>query len=205
MSGANQTLLTQLNNFQTRRNALASATTPSAKTEQLSTIQALNADMAAAAKAATTESDTQGLLGELGTTRQQIIRLKEQREEAQEEADTAAARRASVEKREAVVSPHQLFLIDRPIKQWSVPTLLTLSIVFVLFGMRWLYLVYYGVGMGPVSFGLLTGFGQTLITAGTYLSDTSSGLGSTTSALRIPQQALRAPGQGITSQLGLKF
>ena len=191
MSGANQTLLTQLNNFQTRRNALASATTPSAKTEQLSTIQALNADMAAAAKAATTESDTQGLLGELGTTRQQIIRLKEQREDAQEEADTAAARRASVEKREQVVSPHQLFLIDRPLKEYSIPVLMTISVLLVLLGMRWLYLIYYGVEIGQMSLPFLTGIGN-------------SGYGFRTNT-GIPQQALRAPGQGITSQLGLKF
>ncbi len=168
--------------FQTRLNNItAPATTVAAKTAALPSLNALNKDMAAAIQTAMVRADTQGSLGELGALRQQIARLKTQREEAQESADTALARKESVEKREAVVSPHQLFLIDRPMKQWSVPTLLTLSIVFVLLGMRWLYLVYYGVQIGPVSIPYLSGFGV-------------AGSNATTAALRIP-------GQGITGQL----
>jgi hypothetical protein len=193
MSGVNQAVIAQLNDFRRRRDALASATTPTAKTEQLSALHRLNADMAAAVKAATTESDTQGLLGELGALRQQIARLKEQREEAQEAADTAAARKASVEKREEVVSYHQLFMVNRPLKEYSIPTLMTISVLLVVLGMRWLYLIYYGVGSGPLSFSLLTGVGSYLTNTGS-----SSGLAAPTA-----QPPLKVPGQGITSQLGL--
>jgi hypothetical protein len=197
MSGENKPLIAQLTDFQRRRNALATATTPTTKTEQLGALLKLNADMAAAVRVATTESDTQGLLGELGTLRQQLTRLKEQREEAQEAADTAAARKASVEKREEAVSYHQLFMVNRPLKEYSIPTLMTISVLLVVLGMRWLYLVYYGVGSGPVSFSLLTGMGTALGGIGQSLQNTrgSTGLAA--------QPALKVPGQGITSQLGL--
>ncbi len=194
MSGENTPLIAQLNDFRRRRDALASATTPTAKTEQLGSLQQLNADMAAAVKAAMTESDTQGFLGELGTIRQQIARLKEQREEAQEAADTAAARKASVEKREEAVSYHQLFMVNRPLKEYSIPTLMTISVLLVVLGMRWLYLIYYGVGSGSVSFSLLTGIGTSLTSAGQILQTTGNSGG---------QPAFKVPGQGITSQLGL--
>ncbi len=193
MSGENTPLIAKLKDFRERRNALASATASNAKTEQLSTLLKLNAEIAAAVRQATTESDTQGLLGELGTLRQQLARLKEQREEAQEAADTAAARKASVEKREEAVSYHQLFMVNRPLKEYSIPTLMTISVLLVVLGMRWLYLVYYGVGSGSVSFSLLTGLGG----IGQSLQNIR---GSTSLAA---QPALKIPGQGITSQLGL--
>jgi hypothetical protein len=204
MSGQNQTLLTQYNSFQGRYNALPLDGAAADKITILHNLQTLNHDMSTAIKSAMKNGDTQGVLGEFGSLRQQIAQLTVQHEEAQESADTALARKKSVEDREKNVSYHQLFLVNRPVKELSIPTLLVVSIILMILGMRWLYLVYYGVGTGPVSFSLLTGFGTALIKAGTALSGSTNSSGFTTYGIgQQGQPSWRLPGQGLTSQLGL--
>lgn len=217
-------MIAQLSQFQTTFNNLSTATTADEKTQQLPQLTALNTRMSAAIATGTRRADVQGSLGEIGALRAEIARLKELREEAKVHADTAKARKDSVEQREQVVSYHQLFFVQRPIKEFSVPTLLIVSSIFVLLGIRWLYLLYYGVGSGPINMSFLTGFGEKLSSAGERLSgfgSTLSSAGERLSGFRRGTNymglagtaaapttttglfgAFKLPGQGITAQLG---
>lgn len=97
---------------------------------------------------------------QLGELRGRIKKLEKLEATAREEAETAQSRLRYVEKREQDVSYKQLFFLDRPVRQMSVPTFATLSVLFALLTIRFIYMIYSGVEVGPVSTSYLTGFGS---------------------------------------------
>ncbi len=96
---------------------------------------------------------------QLGELRGRIKKLEKLEATVREEAETAQSRLRYVEKREQDVSYKQLFFLDRPVRQMSVPTFATLSVLFALLTIRFIYMLYSGVEVGPVSTSYLTGFG----------------------------------------------
>lgn len=99
------------------------------------------------------------LLGEL---RESIKKLEKLEVTAREEAETAQSRLRYVEKREQDVSYKQLFFLDRPVRQMSVPTFVTLSVLLALLTIRFIYMLYSGVEVGPISTSYLTGMGSSV-------------------------------------------
>ena len=133
----------------------------------------------------------------LGELRARIQKLEKLEATAREEAETAESRLKYVEKREQDVSYKQLFFLERPVRQFSVPTFVTLSVLFALLTIRFIYMIYAGVETGPVSVSYLTGVGAAP-------AANTSGLG----ALFGYGQQAAAPGlgglfssSGITGQL----
>ncbi len=88
---------------------------------------------------ASRNTDTGAITTNIGALQQEIKNLQEEHAQVKQEADTAAARKRSVETVEQNVSYHQLYLIDRPLRQLSIPTLFTLSVAFLLGGIHFLY------------------------------------------------------------------
>lgn len=146
---SNQTNLTTLNqklaDFRTFNNNLRS------------TISAMSKDM-----------DIGKRTQQLGALRERIKKLEKLEATAREEADTAESRLQYVEKREQDVSYKQLFFLDRPVRQFSVPTFVTLSVMFALLAIRFIYMIYAGVQVGPVNTAYLTGIGGPTTTAGLF-------------------------------------
>jgi hypothetical protein len=103
------------------------------------------------------------LLGEL---RGRIKKLEKLEATAREETETAQSRLRYVEKREQDVSYKQLFFMDRPVRQMSVPTFVTLSVLLALLTIRFIYMLYSGVEVGEVSTSYLTGIGSATANTG---------------------------------------
>jgi TolA-binding protein len=97
---------------------------------------------------------------QLGDLRERIKKLEGLEATAREEAETANARLRYVEKRDQDVSYKQLFFLDRPVRQFSVPTFVTLSVLLALLTIRFIYMLYAGVQVGDVSASFLTGVGS---------------------------------------------
>lgn len=99
----------------------------------------LNAALSAAIGTTSSNTDIGRITTNIGQYQTNIKALQTQLKEVQEESDTAEARKRSVENTEQDVSYHQLYLIDRPLRQLSIPTLFTLSVIFIMGGIYFLY------------------------------------------------------------------
>ena len=164
---------------------------------KLAEFRAFNNNLRAQVSALSKDIDIGRRTQMLGELRARIQKLEKLETTAREEADTAESRLKYVEKREQDVSYKQLFFLERPVRQFSVPTFVTLSVLFALLTIRFIYMIYAGVEAGPVSVSYLTGVGAAP-------AANTSGLG----ALFGYGQQAAAPGlgglfstSGITGQL----
>jgi hypothetical protein len=105
----------------------------------LAQYQALNASLASAIGTTSSNTDIGKITTNIGQYQTQIKALQQQLKEVKEESETSEARKRSVENTEQDVSYHQLYLIDRPLRQLSIPTLFTLSVIFIMGGIYFLY------------------------------------------------------------------
>jgi hypothetical protein len=85
------------------------------------------------------DTDIGQITTNIGKYQENIKELEQRLKEVKQELDTSEARKRSVERVEQDVSYHQLYVMDRPLRQLSIPTLFTISIVFVFAGIYFLY------------------------------------------------------------------
>jgi hypothetical protein len=138
--------------------------------QKLGEFRAFNNNLRTQVNALSKDIDIGRRTQQLGELRERIKKLEKLEATAREEADTAESRLRYVEKREQDVSYKQLFFLERPVRQFSVPTFVTLSVLLALLTIRFIYMLYAGVEEGTVSPAYLTG-------VGTAASANTSGLG----------------------------
>lgn len=126
---------------------------------KLAEFRAFNNTLRLQVSALSKDIDIGGRTQKLGELRERIKKLEKLEGTAREEAETAESRLRYVEKREQDVSYKQLFFLDRPVREFSVPTFVTLSALFAMLTIRFIYMLYSGVEAGPVSASYLSGFG----------------------------------------------
>jgi len=76
-------------------------------------------------------NDMSTLLKETGTLQMEINGLQRIQDEIKTDVESAVARDELLRSRETDLNPHQLFLLDRPVRRNMIPYLWVLSIVFV--------------------------------------------------------------------------
>ena len=109
----------------------------------------------------TTDTDVGKITTNIGTYQEKIKDLEKRFTEVKQELDTSDARKRSVERVEQDVSYHQLYIMDRPLRQLSIPTLMTLSVVFIFVGIFFLYKLWGGSGHGAAAgHGVAAVYGQ---------------------------------------------
>ncbi len=101
--------------------------------------KALNNTLQSTLSETTAETDIGRITTNIGKYQENIKELEQRLKEVKQEVDTSDARKRSVERVEQDVSYHQLYVMDRPLRQLSIPTLFTISIVFVFCGLYFLY------------------------------------------------------------------
>lgn len=106
---------------------------------KLENYKALNQTLGATIENAHYDTDVGRITTSIGNYQQEIKKLEAALEEAKEVADTAEARARAVDRREQKVSYHQLYMIDRPLRQLSIPTLFTISIGFIMGAIFFMY------------------------------------------------------------------
>ncbi len=106
---------------------------------KLENYKALNQTLGAIIENAHYDTDVGRITTSIGNYQQEIKKLEGALEEAKEVADTAEARARAVDRREQKVSYHQLYMIDRPLRQLSIPTLFTISIGFIMGAIFFMY------------------------------------------------------------------
>ncbi len=120
----------------------------------------LNSQIKTTLENATADTDIGKITTNIGTYQEKIKDLEKRFTEVKQELDTSDARKRSVERVEQDVSYHQLYIMDRPLRQLSIPTLLTLSVVFIFVGIFFLYKLWGGSGHGDAAgHGLAAGHG----------------------------------------------
>jgi hypothetical protein len=136
--------------------------------QKLAEFRTFNNNLRSTITALTKDIDIGRRTQQLGELRERIKKLEKLEATAREEADTAESRLQYVEKREQDVSYKQLFFLDRPVREFSVPTFVTLSVLFAFLAIRFIYMIYAGVQVGAVNSSFLTGFGAQVATTGLF-------------------------------------
>jgi hypothetical protein len=136
--------------------------------QKLAEFRTFNNNLRSTITALTKDIDIGRRTQQLGELRERIKKLEKLEATAREEADTAKSRLQYVEKREQDVSYKQLFFLDRPVREFSVPTFVTLSVFFAFLAIRFIYMIYAGVQVGPVNSSFLSGFGAEAATTGLF-------------------------------------
>ncbi len=123
--------------------------------------KALNNNLQSTLTETSANTDIGRITTNIGKYQENIKDLEQRLKEVKQELDTSDARKRSVERVEQDVSYHQLYVMDRPLRQLSIPTLFTISIVFVFIGLYILYRLWtYGsVPHGNAAHGAHAGFG----------------------------------------------
>jgi hypothetical protein len=106
--------------------------------------RALNGQLRGAINEVSTNGDIGQITTNIGQYQEKIKSLEKELKLVKEELDTSEARKRSVERVEQDVSYKQLYIMDRPLRQLSIPTLLTLSVVFIFAGIYFLYRLWGG-------------------------------------------------------------
>lgn len=132
---------------------------------------ALNASLASAIGTTSSTTDIGKITTNIGNYQTKIKALQQQLKEVKDESETSEARKRSVENTEQDVSYHQLYLVDRPLRQLSIPTLFTLSVIFIMGGIYFLY----KLNAGPVTT-VAAATGTTAATAATVATSSLKGL-----------------------------
>jgi hypothetical protein len=88
----------------------------------------LHTDITKALEQATTDKSMDALLKENGSLQLKINHLQKQKDENKNDVETALARDELLRSKD--ISPHALFLLNKPIREGSIPYLWTLSFLF---------------------------------------------------------------------------
>ena len=106
--------------------------------------RALNGQLRTAISEVSTNGDIGQITTNIGQYQEKIKSLEKELKFVKTEYDTSEARKRSVERVEQDVSYKQLYIMDRPLRQLSIPTLFTLSVVFIFIGIYYLYKIWGG-------------------------------------------------------------
>jgi hypothetical protein len=173
--------------------------------------RALNNNLRTAIGEVGTGGDIGQITTNIGQFQENIKELEQRLKEVKQELDTSVARKRSVERVEQDVSYHQLYIMDRPLRQLSIPTLFTISIVFVFSGIFFLYKLYKGdatshgsaTGHGPAGHGGLAGlFGSSTGYANTGRAAYAAPAHSTNTGLSAILPSFNLSGIGLSSLWG---
>ena len=96
---------------------------------------ALNDDIMTFLKNNAKDTNMSGLLTENGELQKQVNRLEKIQNEMKIDVESAIARDKLLRSRDTDVTSHQLFILDRPVKQGMIPYLWVISILFIGIGL----------------------------------------------------------------------
>lgn len=110
-----------------------------AQTDQVERLKtgyaALHADITNFLTDAAKENDLKGKLAENGELQKDIQRMETLQKEMKVDVDSAVARDDLLRTKNTNITRHQLFLLDRPIRQGAIPYLWVLSVLFIGLGL----------------------------------------------------------------------
>jgi hypothetical protein len=107
--------------------------------DKLASYRALNQSLGSVIENSHYDTDVGRITTSIGEHQQKIAKLEEELKETSQTADTAEARARAVDRREQKVSYHQLYMMDRPLRQLSIPVLFTISIAFIMGAIFFMY------------------------------------------------------------------
>jgi len=81
------------------------------------------------------DTNITGLLSENGELQKQINRLEKLQDKMKIDVETSVARDKLLRSRDTDVTPHQLFVLDRPIRKGLIPYLWVISVLFIGIGL----------------------------------------------------------------------
>jgi hypothetical protein len=87
------------------------------------------------------DNNLSGLLTENGEVQRQIQRLNKIQDEIKVDVESAVARDELLRSRNTNITPHQLYLLDRPVRRGIIPYLWVLSILFIGVGLVIFYMM----------------------------------------------------------------
>lgn len=109
---------------------------------------ALNDDIIKYLKENAKDTDMVGMLTENGELMKQINRLEKIKTETKIDVESAIARDELLRSRNTDITRHQLFILDRPIREKIIPYLWVISILFVGIGLVIFKMTMPSLGMG---------------------------------------------------------
>ena len=77
------------------------------------------------------DTNITGLLTENGELQKQINRLEKIQDEMKIDVESSVARDKLLRSRDTAVTPHQLFILDRPLRKGLIPYLWVISVLFI--------------------------------------------------------------------------
>ena len=77
------------------------------------------------------DTNITGLLTENGELQKQINRLEKVQKEMKIDVESSVARDKLLRSRDTDVTPHQLFILDRPVRKGLIPYLWVISVLFI--------------------------------------------------------------------------
>lgn len=96
---------------------------------------ALNNDILIYLRNNAKDTNITGLLSENGELQKQINRLEKLQDKMKIDVETSVARDKLLRSRDTAVTPHQLFVLDRPIRKGLIPYLWVISVLFIGIGL----------------------------------------------------------------------
>ena len=81
------------------------------------------------------DTNVTGLLTENGELQKQINRLEKIQSEMKIDVESSVARDKLLRSRDTAITPHQLFVLDRPIRKGLIPYLWVISVLFIGIGL----------------------------------------------------------------------
>jgi len=91
----------------------------------------LNNDILTYLKNNARDTNITGLLTENGELQKQINRLEKVQKEMKIDVESSVARDKLLRSRDTDVTPHQLFILDRPVRKGLIPYLWVISVLFI--------------------------------------------------------------------------
>ena len=107
--------------------------------DKLASYRAINQSLGSVIENSHYDTDVGRITTSIGQYQQTIAKLEEELKETSQTADTAEARARAVDRREQKVSYRQLYIMDRPLRQLSIPILFTISIGFIMGAIFFMY------------------------------------------------------------------
>ena len=95
----------------------------------------LNNDILTYLKNNARDTNITGLLSENGELQKQINRLEKLQDKMKIDVETSVARDKLLRSRDTAVTPHQLFVLDRPVRKGLIPYLWVISVLFIGIGL----------------------------------------------------------------------
>lgn len=97
--------------------------------------QQLNNDISAYLTTKAQNNNLSGLLTENGELQKQIRHLTKVQDQMKVDVESAVAREDLLRSRDAKITPHHLFLMDRPVRKGMIPYLWVIAVLFVGIGL----------------------------------------------------------------------